>query len=105
MMNNSTNNFSRSQNQPNNFGNISQIDYNSFDPHENLSTNIIGVLEKEVEKLKKEHEEFNKAKNIQKPKRKVEIYEDKVKNNYLCAKDDRMQMLKHVNTQEKAEYL
>jgi hypothetical protein len=91
----------------NNFGNISQIDYNSFDPHENLSTNIIGVLEKEVEKLKKESDIFkktNKQKNKKEEKNR-EIYEEKVMNDYLCKKEDRMQMVKHVQTQNKPEYL
>jgi hypothetical protein len=90
-----------------NFGNISQIDYNSFDPHENLSTNIIGVLEKEVEKLKRESDNFKKTnkQNKKKEEKNREIYEEKVMNDYLSKKEDRMQMLKHVQTQNKPEYL
>jgi len=90
-----------------NFG-TSEIDYASLNPHEDLSTNLMSILENEVKKLKKESEDFKKVKESNK-QGKVnhgdEIFEDKVMTNYLCTKDDRMQAIKHVTTQNKAEYM
>merc|ERR1711957_720590 len=57
-------------------------------------------------KLKQESEDFKRIKNLQnKKEEKPQIHEDKVKNDYLSASEGRMQMLKHVTTQNKAEYL
>lgn len=94
----------------NSINHISKIDYSSYNPHEDLSTNILSVIEKEVEKLKRESEEYKKFKmsnktNKQQLNESDKIKEDKVFTNYLCSKDDRIQAIKHVTTQSKAEYL
>ncbi len=68
----------------------------------------MSILEKEVQKLKSESENFKKLKeknNNLKNTFKTSVIEDKVNTNYLCSKDDRMQAFKHVTTQGKAEYM
>lgn len=95
-----TNNFSKNI--------ASEIDYKSLNPHEDLSTNLMSILEKEVDKLKKESEEFKKIQNANKFGKNSygdQVQEEKVITNYLCTKDDRMQALKHVTTQAKPEYM
>lgn len=95
-----TNNFSKNI--------ASEIDFNSYNPHEDLSGNLISIFEKEVQKLKKESEEFKKMQNSKKLGKSYkgdEINEEKVLTNYLCSKDDRMQAIKHVTTQNKPEYM
>jgi len=68
----------------------------------------MSILEKEVEKLKKESEEFKKIKSVNNKNSYYsgnQVNEEKVITNYLCSKDDRMQALKHVTTQGKPEYM
>ena len=61
-----------------------------------------------MQKLKKESEEFKRMQNsnkFRKSNKENEINEEKVITNYLCTKDDRMQAIKHVTTQDKPEYM
>lgn len=86
------------------------------DENADLSGNLIHVLDREVEKLKRESEEHLKAMEQQRLPKQSNSYsntyslveekkENKVYTQYLASSPDRVQAIKHVATQFKPEYM
>jgi hypothetical protein len=105
------NNFKSQTFQPNNSKLFGEplIDENlPFDHNKDLGSNLIDIIDKEVEKLKKESEEHVKViemRNNSKLNSGPEIDENKVLTQYLAYNPERFQAIKHVATQFKPEYM
>lgn len=92
-------------NQTGNFKNSNNDDFlNNLNQDAPLTDNLLNVFENEVKKLKNESEMYMNKNSNNNVKFK-EIKEEKVINNYLVSNPDRMQMIKHVTTNYKDEYL
>lgn len=78
----------------------------AIDPNEQLSSNLIHIIDKEVEKLKRESDDYLRSMETSKNslQRMPELEENKVYTDYLSYNPDRVQAIKHVTTQFKPEY-
>ena len=78
-----------------------------YDPNAHLTENLVKNLEFEVEKLKKESEEFKLSRGIRNACTKQETFvkENKVMTEYLSSNIERVQAIKHVSTSLKPEYM
>ncbi len=85
---------------------------NAINPNQEITSNLMDVLSKEVDKLKQECEyrqkqldQRNKVSQMKEGNYMTkEIQEEKVTTNYLSQNNDRVQAFKHVSTQNKPEY-
>ena len=110
--NNDNNLFTYSSNYLQNNNQFNQnIDINSIinhlDPNEPVGTNLISLIDSKIQLLKDETELQLKNSQIENTKQQQNtlLDEKNVNTHFIAATEDRMQMLKHVQTKNKPEYM